>query len=229
MSNINENIVGARIGIFDVLYECNFKTNYGHKMYHVKCSECGWESNMRKYDIKITKKCTHIKINGSYRDFNKYKWANKRINKIFNGMIQRCYNENDKAYRWYGAKGIKICDEWIENPNLFEEWALNNGYTDKLTIDRIEENENYAPDNCRWIPNKDNAKYKSTTSLIEVDGEIHTGKDWSRKLGFGINVINKYIRRYGLDNTIEFIRRYKANPNLRPFKHNKSIYSLYMN
>ena len=115
------------------------------------------------------------------------------------------------------------------NPKLFEEWSLQNGYTDELTIDRIDEDKDYSPDNCRWIPNVDNTKYKSTTSVINVDGEVHTGKDWSKILGLGTNTINTYVRKYGLYDTIEFIKRYMANPNLKPFNRNQSIYSVYMN
>jgi hypothetical protein len=155
-------------------------------------------------------------------------WSNKRIEQVFRNMIQRCYNANNKDYKWYGGKGIVICDEWRNNPTSFEEWALASGYDDTLTIDRIDEDKNYSPDNCRWILKSQNSKYKSTTSLIEVDGEVHTGKDWSRILGLGINRINAYIREYGLNNTIEFIRRYKMNPDLKPSNTNQSIYNVYM-
>lgn len=154
---------------------------------------------------------------------------NKRIRSIFRSMKYRCYNPNSKDYRWYGAKGIKICDEWLNNPNLFEEWALNNGYTDTLTIDRIEENKDYCPENCRWISRINNAKYKSTTSLIEVDGEIHTGKEWAYILNLSPNLINRYIKKYGLENTVEFIKRYRAESSLQRFNMTQSYYELYMN
>jgi hypothetical protein len=143
-------------------------------------------------------------------------------------MKDRCYNSNDKSYRWYGAKGIQIYDEWIENPKSFEDWAVENGYDDSLTIDRINENKDYCPENCRWVTLEDNSKYKSSTSLISVDGETHTGRDWAQVLGLGVNTINMYVRKYGLYNTIEFIRRYKKNPTLKPKLKNQSYYSLYM-
>lgn len=117
----------------------------------------------------------------------------------------------------------------MDNPELFEKWAIENGYEDNLTIDRIDENKDYSPDNCRWKTNKDNSKYKSTTSIIDVNGEVHTGKDWAKILGLGVNIINTYIRKYGLSNTIEFIKRYKVNPNLKNNRKRKSIYDLYMN
>ena len=224
---MNESIIGTRIGIFDVLYECDHKSNDGHRLYHVKCVECGHEADIQKRHIYIPTACTHLGINGTHKQYN-YVWTNKRIGNIFSGMKRRCYNPNDKSYDRYGGRGIKICDDWMDNPKSFEEWALSNGYNDKLTINRKNENENYCPENCEWITLEDNAKYKSTTSLINVDGEMHTGKDWARLFGFGENIINKYVRNYGLDNTIEFIRRYKINPTLKP-KHKQSYYNLYMN
>lgn len=223
---MKENIVGTRIGIYDVLYECDFKSNDGHRMYHVKCIECGFETNMQKRHIGLTKICSHTSIDGNYKTYG-IEWENNRIHKIFNGMKQRCYNEQERAYRWYGAKGIKICDEWLNNPKSFEEWSLQNGYADNLTIDRIKEEKDYSPDNCRWVTLIDNAKYKSTTSLIEVDGEVHTGKDWAKMLGLGINRINIYMREYGYDNTVNFIKKYIGNPGLKP-KAKQSYYDLYM-
>lgn len=225
---MKDEIIGKRIGIFDVLCESDHRSKDGHKLYHVKCYECGWESDLRKTQIETTAKCTHLDISGNPRSFNTYTWENQRIRSIFSGMKSRCYDSNDKAYRWYGAKGIKICDEWINNPKSFEEWAFENGYKDDLTIDRIHEDKDYCPDNCRWITRKDNAKYKSTTSLIEVNGEVHTGQDWARRLGFGQNRINIYVREHGEDNTKEFIKRYLENPKKKP-KSKQSCYDLYMN
>ena len=142
-------------------------------------------------------------------------------------MKNRCYNKKVKSYKYYGKRGIKVCDEWKNNFLNFYNWAIKNGYKDNLTIDRIDENKDYCPENCRWVTNINNAKYKTTTSLIEVDGETHTGKDWAKILGFGPNLINNYIRKYGLENTIEFIKRYRVNPILKP-KGNQSYYDLYM-
>ena len=224
---MNNSIIGTRIGIFDVLYECDHKANDGHRLYHVKCVECGFESDMKKQDIGRPTTCTHFGIANQQKQYN-YTWANIRIGRIFGGMKRRCYDSTDKSYRWYGARGIQICDEWLNNPKSFEEWSLSNGYTDGLTINRKDENKNYCPENCEWITGKNNSKYKSTTLLIDVDGEIHTGREWSELLQLGTNRINAYIREYGLDNTIEFIRRYKNNPTLKP-EHKQSYYNLYMN
>ena len=227
----NDNHVGETYGIYTLIEFLNEKDKYGHYLYKGKCKVCGYEIikpfNHFSAPSAIVNNCRHLDRNGNYYNFNKYTWDNKRIGNIFKGMKGRCYDKNDKSYKWYGEKGVKVYKEWIDNPKLFEIWALSNGYEDNLTIDRIDENKDYCPENCRWVSNSDNAKYKSTTSLIEVDGETHTGKDWAKILGFGINLINNYIRKYGLENTIEFIKKYQANPTLKP-KGKQSYYDLYM-
>lgn len=75
-------------------------------------------------------------------------------------MKSRCYYEKNKCYRSYGGRGISICDEWLKSFDAFAEWSLVNGYADNLTIDRIDVDGNYSPDNCRWITNAEQQKNK---------------------------------------------------------------------
>lgn len=205
------------------------KDKYEHRIYKGVCQECGYEtySSYGKFSRRDNAKiCKHLDASGRY--VKPTQCINKRIMKILSGMKGRCYNKRDKNYKSYGAKGIHICDEWLDNPKSFEDWSLQNGYADNLTIDRIDSSKDYCPENCRWILLGDNSKYKSTTSLIEVNGEVHTGRDWADILGLGTNIINKYVRKYGLENTIEFIRRYIKNPKMKP-GYKQSYYDLYMN
>lgn len=211
---MKESIVGTRQGIYDVLYECDYKSNDNHRMFHVKCSKCGFETNMIMHQIKYTKNCTHLKANGDYQTYD-MRWNNQKLASIFSGMMGRCYSKTDKSYRWYGAKGIGICKEWIDNPKLFEDWSINHGYQDGLTIDRIDETKDYCPENCRWITREDNARYKSTTKMMTVDGVSHTGKDWAKICVVGINIINTIRRKHGEEIAKEFVRRRLANMEIK--------------
>lgn len=194
------------MGIYHIEYLCDYKSNDGHKLYHIKCNQCGYETDMRYSDISKAKECHHLQVDGSYIDKN-IKWHNNALKEIFHGMKQRCYNTNNKDYIYYGQKGIGICREWLDNSELFEEWALNNGYKNGLTIDRINEKKDYCPQNCRWISLEENSRYKSTTNTITVNDKTMTGRQWAEFLGVGTNRINRYIRIYGLEYTVSFIEK----------------------
>ena len=221
--------VGETHGIYTLVDVLDEKNKYGQYIYKGVCNICGYVKFSHYGDFSGSKSivtvCKHVDASGRYT--NPTSWGNKRIRHIFQGMKNRCYRQNDKDYKHYGGKGICICDEWLDDPSLFEEWAVNNGYQDDLTIDRIDEDQGYCQDNCRWVTISDNAKYNSTTSMIEVNGEVHSGHDWARILGLGQNRINTYVRQYGLDNTKKFIELYRNNPTLKP-KGKQSYYDLYM-
>ena len=104
-----------------------------------------------------------------------------RLMRIHNNMKQRCNNPNNTVYKNYGAKGIRVCDEWKYFKN-FKNWALKNGYNDTLTIDRIDSNGNYEPSNCRWVSRKVQANNRETNVNIEFNGETHTLTEWAEKL-----------------------------------------------
>lgn len=83
----------------------------------------------------------------------------ERMYRIYHHMRDRCYNEKNDAYRNYGGKGIKVCDEWFNDFKVFKEWSINNGYDNNLTIDRIDSDDDYKPSNCRWVTKSLNTTY----------------------------------------------------------------------
>ena len=113
-------------------------------------------------------------MNGNYR----HGLRHKRIYNIWRSMRQRCMNPNCYSYKHYGAKGVSVCDEW-QDPKVFSEWAYKNGYADDLTIDRIDVNGNYTPDNCRWVTQKVQQNNRRNNSLLEYNGVTHTTHEWS--------------------------------------------------
>lgn len=106
-----------------------------------------------------------------------------RLRNIWRGMKRRCNNPKDTCYPRYGAKGISVCNEWLHDFSAFEQWSLANGYSDTLTIDRIDNNGNYCPENCRWATHGEQQRNKSNNVRVEHNGESKTISEWSRLLG----------------------------------------------
>lgn len=105
-----------------------------------------------------------------------------KLYNVLQTMKQRCYNPNDSRYKWYGAKGVKICDEWLEDPAAFVEWCEANGYRDGLTIDRIESTGDYTPENCRFITMSAQQRNRSSCKRISFNGETLSVQEWAEKL-----------------------------------------------
>ena len=212
--------------IYEIIKKMEEKDTDGHALYLGKCKKCGTTRVGRLHDLNKCTTCTHAFFANNIIVYYPT-WENEHIGIIFRSMLNRCYNLSDKSYKYYGKKHIHICKEWLDNPKSFEDWSLQNGYKDNLTIDRKNSKKDYSPENCRWISLIDNAKYKSTTNLIKANGELHTGREWSNILNLGVNVINTYVRKYGKENTEKFIEKYLENPGMKP-SGRKSYYELYM-
>jgi DNA-binding XRE family transcriptional regulator len=129
---------------------------------------------------------------------------------IFRGMKQRCYNEKAESYKHYGGRGIKICDEWLENPELFYEWAIENGYNDGLTIDRIDNDGNYEPSNCRWATMKEQANNTRRNVVITYNGISHKITDWSKITGIDEKTLRQRYNSGYTEKEI-FLGKYKEN------------------
>ena len=122
------------------------------------------------------------------RAFNEQMKANakyekpSKINHAWANMKYRCYNKNALEYSSYGGRGIRVCDEWMKF-KPFEKWALENGYAEGLTLDRIDVNGNYEPSNCRWIDQRRQLRNKRDTIYIEYNGERKPLIDFCEELG----------------------------------------------
>lgn len=105
-----------------------------------------------------------------------------RLYNILDKIKQRCYNKNNTSYENYGGRGIKICEEWLNDFDVFYNWAYENGYDDTLTIDRIDNNKSYSPDNCRWVDRKTQANNKRNNVYLTYNGKTQTIAQWAEEL-----------------------------------------------
>lgn len=137
-----------------------------------------------------------------------------RIYRIWSGMKERCYNPNSHGWKTYGGRGIDICDEWREDVFAFRDWALSHGYADNLSIDRIDNDKGYSPDNCRWADAKTQAnnqhpKYTFTARPTEkrrgkrkleweINGEKKSAIDWCEQYGLSLPFVVYRIRKMGM-------------------------------
>lgn len=118
--------------------------------------------------------------------------SNTRLYNIWEGMIRRCYQRQRRQYKSYGGRGITVCDEWRNDYLTFKKWALDNNYSDNLTIDRIDVNGNYCPENCRWIPFSEQSKNRTVCNFITIGDKTQIQADWARE--YGINPDNLSYR-----------------------------------
>lgn len=103
---------------------------------------------------------------------------NQRLYDVWKGMRKRCYSEHHKDYRYYGKKGVVMCDEWKNSFDSFAEWAYSHGYKDSLTIERIDNSTGYCPENCTWITKSEQQQNRTDKILIEHDGKTLNLKQW---------------------------------------------------
>ena len=114
-------------------------------------------------------------------------------------MKARCYRETDTCYERYGGRGIKICDEWKNDYLAFHNWAVNNGYSDNLTIDRINVDGNYEPENCRWATNEQQCNNRRTNINIKIGNATKTLKEWCDIFEVDYKKVNARYHRNGYE------------------------------
>lgn len=117
-----------------------------------------------------------------------------RLLKTFAHMKERCYDTNDKRYKDWGGRGIRICEEWLEDREKFIEWSLSNGYEIGLTIDRIDNNANYCPENCRWVSISDNNQNRRSSRYYTINGIEKNLQQWCDEYNISRSMVNKRLK-----------------------------------
>lgn len=126
-------------------------------------------------------------------------YSKTKLYYIYHNIKTRCYNKKANNYKYYGAKGITVCDEWLNSFIAFQDWSYSNGYTEGqgLSIDRIDVNGNYEPSNCRWVDNKTQANNRTNNHYIMYKGKSKTLAQWSEELKINRQTLRDRIYRDG--------------------------------
>lgn len=119
------------------------------------------------------------KVKGEKSHLYKHGLSKSRINSIYRGIKKRCYNHNEPSYPNYGGRGIRMCDIWENDFMPFYRWSMENGYSDTLSIDRIDVDGDYCPENCRWVDWKTQQNNRRNNKVIEYNGVSHTVAEWA--------------------------------------------------
>lgn len=119
-----------------------------------------------------------------------YGYTHHRLYACYYRMRHRCENAADGSYKRYGGRGIKVCDEWKNDIMAFINWGLENGYKEGLSIDRIDNDGDYSPENCRWADARQQSNNRHTNKYVSYNGETHTVSEWSRIIGISPLTLN---------------------------------------
>ena len=143
-------------------------------------------------------------VNGTFK--SSHGKRNTKLYRVWCGMKRRCYQPQDKRYNRYGGRGITVCQAWREDFQLFYEWAINNGYCEGLTIDRINNDAEYSPENCRWVTRAEQNRNYSRNHYITYRGETKCLSDWAEEFGISrATVLNRLKAGKTLDEVFSTI------------------------
>lgn len=181
------------------LCECNCKDKTrrivnGNNLRRGISTSCGcWQRELAKEN------CIERNTETGAQYAKKHGLRYTRIYTIWSGMIDRCYRENNKHYKDYGGRGINVCDEWRNDVKAFYDWSMNNGYMDDLSIDRIDVNGNYEPNNCRWATIDEQANNKRHNRMYTYGNKTQTLKQWADEYNINYHTLISRIDEFDWD------------------------------
>lgn len=184
-------LIGTKINKLTVLKYIH----ENHRTYAICKCECGNECKptMQALLSGHSKSCGCISRERIANQNYKHGMSNQRLYKTYHSMVDRCNNPNLKNYKDYGGRGIKVCDDW-KTFESFKDWALANGYSNVLTLDRIDVNGNYEPSNCRWANNRVQNLNKRNTVRLTFNGITKTLVEWGELSVCGVQAFRGRIQ-----------------------------------
>lgn len=198
---------------------CLRKDETKDKRYYVFRCDCGNEKSIIASNVVggYSTSCGCVKLLGNN---TKHGGKGTRLYQIWKSMRERCNNPKTNRHSIYHDKGIRVCKEW-DDFALFREWALSNGYGDKLTIDRIDGNKGYYPENCRWATYLEQNNNTKNVKLITYNGKTQGYSMWERELGFPIGTISRRkLRGWEIERILTTpVNHFKANSSTKLTRH----------
>ena len=186
-----EDLTGKRFGRWTIVKRAPDKitqSGYRNIMWHCVC-DCGNEKIVRGKSLVygVSRSCGCLQKEELSDRASKHHGFGTRLYSIWNSMRQRCNNQNHRAFCNYGGRGIKVCNEW-DDFAAFRDWAYESGYRDdaargELTLDRIDVNGDYSPENCRFADMKQQAENRRDSIIVEHNGECHPLTVWAEIVG----------------------------------------------
>lgn len=196
-TNKIKDLTGQKFGRLTVI---GLDDKPGRKTYWICKCDCGNVKSVRSDSLQggRIKSCGCLKVEQDKKNLHSNRTHGQcftRMYFIWQKMKARCGNIHDTRYHRYGGRGISVCDEWKNSFENFYKWSIENGYSDDLSIDRIDNDGNYCPENCRWITNKEQCNNRSTNIKITIGNSTRTLTEWCDifNLDYG-NIIGRYHR-----------------------------------
>ncbi|MCA1029268.1 hypothetical protein LCM23_24975 [Cytobacillus kochii] len=176
-----KDLTGQKFGRLTAIKSCG-SNKLGKRTWLCKC-ECGSEKIIVSGDLSSgrTRSCGCLVSEFTAKRNYKHGKTNSRLFRIWTNMKNRCHQPNNPDYENYGARGISVCEEWFNDFQSFYDWSINNGYVDTLSIDRIDGNKGYYPDNCRWATAKEQARNIRTNVITSINGKYLTLSEIAEK------------------------------------------------
>lgn len=197
-------MIGKKFGKLTVLEECKEQNKHRQKVYKCQC-DCGNIAYVRGYKLRsgYTKSCGCLRHEKYALKHGK---RHTRLYTIWLNMKDRCCNKNTPSYKNYGARCINVCDDWQHDFMNFYNWAMDNNYQEGLTIDRIDNDKGYSPDNCHWTTPKQQCNNKRNNVYLTYNGKTQTMMQWSEELNIPYYTIKTRHRKGWSDNECLFGR-----------------------
>lgn len=200
---IRNDLTGQRFGRLTVL-GLAVDEPYKKKKWLCKC-DCGNEIEVAGSNLVSghSTQCKQCQLKAVRHGNVTHDQSRTKLYNVWNSMIQRCTNPNSKSYPDYGGRGIKVCEEW-HSFDTFQKWAWDHGYGENVEIDRIDNDGDYCPGNCRWITRVKNARNKSNNKIITYNGESKTLSEWAAHFGVNYKNLSRNLNKgYTLDEAVQ--------------------------